>query len=147
MSHKQKYPSHLGAAGKITAPNFLTEFIIMRHAENRNIKLPDRIWDRKKFGHNLQWKYWNGLYFGELKRASELLKKFEVNDILAALKDGPGKVVLSLTNPKLRPLIVRAKELREASEARKETVELTVVEPTTLPSPRYGKKSKLGKLR
>lgn len=147
MSNQQRYPSHLGATRKITATNYLTEFILIRHAESRHIKLPNRIWDKKKFSKDLQWKYWNGLYYGELKRASTLLKKFELNDVLAALKDGPGKVILSLQNQKLRPLVVRAKESREVAEAQRKTTELVTAEPTTLPRSGYGKKSKRGKLR
>jgi hypothetical protein len=147
MSNKQKYPSHLGATRKITASNYLAEYIIIRHAASRNIKLPNRIWDKKRFSKNLQWRYWCGLYYGELKRASGLLEKFELNDILEALKDGPGKVILSLQNTKLKPLIVRAKEIRETIEANKETNELVIAEPTTLPRQSYGQKSKLRKLR
>jgi len=147
MSNKQRYPSHLGSTRKITAPNFLTEFIILRHADNRSIKLPDRIWDKKKFSKSLQWKYWCGLYYGELKRANALLKDFDVNDILDALKEGEGRVILSLSNNKIRRLTKEAKRKRELAEQVKETIELTVVAPTKLPSKPYGKKSKLGKLR
>lgn len=147
MSNKQRYPSHLGATRKITAPNFLTEFILLRHAENRGIKLPNRIWDKAKFSKSLQWKYWNGLYYGEMKRASALLKDFELNDILAALKEGEGKVILSLTNNKIRRLIRDAVNKRELAEQMQEKVELTLQEVTAEPRQQYGKKSKLGKLR
>lgn len=147
MSNKQRYPSHLGATRQITAAHYLTEFMLIRHAENRSIKLPDKIWDKQKFSKSLQWKYWCGLYWGELKRATTLLKTYELNDILKALKEGEGKVILSLTNKKMRRLILDSKNVRELAEKVKEEVDLMVTTPDTLPRQPYGKKSKMGKLR
>ena len=147
MSNKQKYKSHLGATRDITAPNYLAEFMLLRHSTNRSIKLPDRIWDKKKYSKNLQWKYWCGLYYGELKRASALLETYSLNDIIKALNTGEGKVILSLVNKKVRRLISDTKNTRELAEENKEAIELTVVTPDTLPRKPKGKKNKLGKLK
>ena len=146
MSNKKKYKSNLGAQGLITAPNYLVEFVLLRHSKNRGIKLPIQIWN-KKYSKNLQWKYWHSLYFGELKRANTLLKTFELKDILMALDTGKGKVILSLSNINLRPIIKEVKAQRELAEKNKEVVEIKTVSPDTLPRSSYGKKSKLGKLR
>jgi hypothetical protein len=87
------------------------------------------------------------LYFGELKRATKLLETFELKDILTALDTGKGKVILSLSNKNLRPIIKQAQTARELAEKTKETVDIKVTKPDTLPRASYGKKSKLGKLR
>jgi len=147
MSYSKKYKSHLGAQGLITAPNYLAEFILLRHAENRGIKLPSRIWNKTLYSKSLQWKYWYGLYHGEMKRALALLKKFNLNHILKALNTGEGKVILSLQNKKLSRLVKDVTIQEEKNEKYKEKVELNIVEPTTLPRSYTNKKSKLGKLK
>lgn len=143
---KQRYPSHLGATRSIDAQNYLAEFILMRHAAAKGIKLPQRIWD-KKFSKQLQWKYWYGLYNGERGRAIKLLAKFELKDIVKALETNEGKVILSLVNDKVPRLAKQAQAQREFTEKTAEKIELTEVTPNTLPRANKGKKSKLGKLR
>lgn len=147
MSYKQKYPSKLGATRLITAPHFLTEFILLRHAESRQIKLPNRIWDKKKFSQNLQWKYWYGLYNGEHKIACRLLQTFELNDILATLKDGEGRNILSLSNKKLRRLIKETYNTRLIREKHKEENIIIVGNTDVIQAKPSQKKSKMGKLR
>jgi hypothetical protein len=146
MSHKKKYESKLGAKGLITAPNFLAEFILLRHAKSRKNSVPQRIWD-KKFKKDLRWKYWHSLYHGEMTRAAKLLKDFELKDVLTALNTDEGKVILSLSNNKIRRLTKQAQTQRELAEQTKEKVELNVVSGDTLPRRTNTKKSKLGKLR
>jgi len=143
---KQKYPSNLGATRQIDAQNYLAEFILIRHAEAKSIKLPNRIWD-KKYSKMLQWKYWYGLYTAERSRAIKLLKDFETKDIISALNNNEGKVILSFSNDKVRRLVKDAKIKRELAEEVRDKNELTVVTPNTLPRRQLGKKSKLGKLR
>jgi hypothetical protein len=147
MSYSKKYKSHLGAQGLITAPNYLAEFILIRHAENRGIKLPSKIWSKKLYGSSLQWKYWYGLYHGELTRAYRLLKKYKLNYVLKALQTGEGKVILSLQNNKISRLTKEICEQEKKIEQYKERVELNIVKPNTLPRSSRSNKSKLGKLK
>ena len=142
-----RYKSKLGATRLIAPEHYLAEFILLRHAAAKKYHLPDRIWNKARFAHSLEHKYWYGLYWGEHKRATEWLKLFSVNIILDALQTDEGKVILSLTNPKLKRLLPEAQRRHDLKEATREKIDLEVVPTNTVTRTKLGTKSKLGKLK
>lgn len=146
MSYKAKYKSCLGATRLITAPNYLAEQIIHKRASKKGIRLPDAIWN-PKYRKDLRYKYWCNAYMGEVTKAASLLKQFDEDCVIQALKSPECDVILSLQNEKLERKSRELQDKKTLAEKNKETVELNVVSPDTLPRKRLGKKSKLGKLK
>jgi hypothetical protein len=135
----------MGSSRNIDASNFLAEEIILRHAAAKNKDIPNRIWqDRFK---NTKWKYWHGIYWGEKKRASALLKQYDLRDIMSGLKSQEGKVVLSLANEKVPRLTKEAHRKRKIAEAEAEKNVVETISSNTQKRTKFGTKSKLGKLK
>lgn len=148
MSHKKKYKSVLGSSTLINAPNYLAEKIIKKRADKKGVTLPDRIWDRKKYGKSLQYKYWCGAYWGEHKKACEVLKKYDEDCAVQAIQHHECSVILSLHNEKFRRIAQELQDKKELEEKFKEKIDLKIVSADTLPEPKKtSSKSKLGKLR
>jgi len=146
MSYKKKYTSVFGARGLIDAPNYLAEQILLKRANQKDIKLPDGFW-RKQYSHNVMYKYWYSVYPGEVIKAKAILSKYDEDCVIQALNHPECKVILSLHNEKLERIARELQKKKELAEQNKEEVELNIVSPNTLPRKRLGNKSKLGKLK
>jgi hypothetical protein len=135
-----------GAKGLITAPHYLAEKIIKKRIEKKGITIPNRIWD-KKFLKDLEYKYWHGAYFGEYKKACEILKKYDEDCVIKAIDSYECKLVLSLYNQTFERIIKELQKVKAQKESIKEKVENFISFKSELPKKQPGTKSRLSKLK
>lgn len=146
MSYKKKYKSMFGAKGLITAPNYLAEKIVKKRADKKGLRLPNRIWDRK-YSRDLQYKYWHGAYFGEYKKACDVLSRHDEGCVIKAIDSYECEKILSLYNQTFERVISEFEKIKEVKEQNREKIEqLASYKSEVAPKPK-GNKSKIGKLR
>ena len=116
--------------GYITASNFLAETIFDKRNEFFNSgKCPERFWIT---GNKL-----HGAYKGQVIAAAKLLKKFNADSIIKALKSDEAKFIFKLQDKKLEPIIQKF----ENNRIDKELIE-SYNEPEKISKPfRSGKKN------
>lgn len=143
-SEKSCYESRFGG-GWISSAQFLSENMCNRKSRATGSgDLPPKFWEDS---------YWVKQFLLQVKHANELLGKFEMSDILCALRHPDAKKVYSFgLKSVLEPLIKRAQKLRLSQETQVAT-KSNQSEPTpsvdTTQKPRvpFGTKSKLQSLR
>lgn len=91
--------------GYITPANFLAETIFEKRNEFfNNGKCPERFWIT---GNKL-----HGAYKGQVIAASKLLKKYNADSIIKALKSNDAKFIFKLQDKKLEPIIKKFEDNR-----------------------------------
>ncbi len=91
--------------GYITPANFLAEMIFDKRNEFfNNGKCPERFWIT---GNKL-----HGAYKGQVIAASKLLKKYNAESIIKALKSNDAKFIFKLQDKKLEPIIKKLEDSR-----------------------------------
>jgi hypothetical protein len=91
--------------GYITPSNFLAEMIFEKRNEFFNSgKCPERFWIT---GNKL-----HGAYKGQVIAASRLLKKYNADSIIKALKSEDAKFIFKLQDKKLEPIIKKFEDTR-----------------------------------
>ena len=95
-TEKSKYPSRYSPGGWVSAPQYITEFICEKKAQKDHKELPIKFWEIKE---------WRNYYRYQITLANALLKEFEADFIIAALKDNRCWKTYSLRAPMLRGII------------------------------------------
>ena len=91
--------------GYVTPANFLAETIFEKRNEYFNSgKCPERFWTT---GNKL-----HGAYKGQVIAAAKLLKKYNCDSIIKALKSEDGKFILKIQDPRLVPIIEKFEKNR-----------------------------------
>ena len=152
---KETYNSMYGSTRKLSANQYLVEFILKRRAKTKNIVLPDFFW---KHPSN-EYVYWEGAMNFELRKSASLLSIYPMDVIMAVLKSPEGSNILSFVNKRFNTLCAeenRKKKLRKTAKSDTiivDNVDDVEVDPNTKPRKRNqrdtssSKKSKLGKLK
>lgn len=91
--------------GYITPANFLAELIFDKRNEFFNSgKCPERFWTKDNKLH--------GAYKGQVIAASKLLKKYNADSIIKALKSDEAKFIFKLQDDRLKPIIQKFEDSR-----------------------------------
>lgn len=109
--------------GYITPANFIAEMIFEKRNEFFNQgKCPERFWIKDNKLH--------GAYKGQVIAASKLLKKYNADSIIKALKSDDAKFIFKAQDKKLEPIIKKFEDLRVDKELLKSyNVEKEVSKP------------------
>ena len=135
-TEKSGFPSQYGA-GFISPAQYLTEKLCVRIARLQKKDLPDHFWELPE---------WNKLFRRHIVEANKLLKNYEINVILAALKD---KMVWNMTSfcfPPFKKLLEKYKIIT------KTTIKFPVVDNledkvSDSLRPSFGKQTSISKLK
>ena len=91
--------------GYITASNYIAELIFEKRNETFNSgKCPERFWTKDNRLH--------GAYKGQVIAAARLLKKYNADSIIKALKSPEAKYILKIQDKKLIPVIEKFEKNR-----------------------------------
>ena len=105
MSYRSKY---IIEDKKISAAQYLTEFICERIAEFEGKNLYTKFWNSKE---------WQKTYRAQITHANKLLKEFDIRQIIKALKCPRGKKIRSLgAKGMIKPLIEPLNEIKTYDE-------------------------------
>ena len=88
---ESKYTSKYGATRKISASQYLAEFICERQAKREKTTLPLKFWNHPD---------WSKQFLAQITHANALLKEHSCLDIINALKSKRGESIYSLGNKK-----------------------------------------------
>lgn len=106
--NRKIYRSRFGATVLLTAGQYLAESMCNRQARKLGIVLPDKFWGMDQ---------WKSIFFLQLKAANALLRKYDAEAIIAAMRSPRGKNCYSLSATWVVPLIhvEQGKLIREAA--------------------------------
>lgn len=96
MTTNKKYLSKYSNGKSVSAAQYITEIICEHKAIKDRKDLHYRFWTTP---------YWNKFYKDQIASAIKLLKSYDVEDIIGALKDNRGQKIYSLRAPFLKPII------------------------------------------
>lgn len=99
-----KYPSKYSNGKEVTAAQYIVEMICERVAKRNKKDLHYRFWLSPE---------WEKEYKGQIAAANKLLKKYDFNDIIHALKSIDGSKIYSLRAPHLCDIIDKTVAMRE----------------------------------
>jgi hypothetical protein len=142
------YKSRFGADDLITAAQYIAENMCSRMAVKQKTELGVKFWKTEA---------WERKFLLQLRSANALLKLYDPEAIIRALRTAAGKKVYSLAAEWLDPIIQgeqrKLNQEKAVAEARakadpKPSIEPTQPKPTEAPRPAFvEKKNQLSKLR
>jgi hypothetical protein len=100
MTNK-KYLSKYSNGKSVSAAQYITEIICEHKAIKDKKDLHYRFWTTP---------YWSKFYKDQISSAIKLLKCYDVEDVIGALKDSRGQKIYSLRAPFLKPIIEEISE-------------------------------------
>jgi hypothetical protein len=120
----------------ISAAQYITEFICYRKAQSENRDLSIKFWESD---------YWAKYFKNQIPTANKLLKKYDAEAIIKALKHWKAKNIYSLRAPHLIPLIEAEQKIIDSKPPVVESA-LDVVEGN-IPIQRVKENKALNKLK
>jgi hypothetical protein len=99
-----KYPSKYSNGKEVTAAQYIVEMICERIAKKNKKDLHYRFWISPE---------WEKEYKGQIAAAHKLLKKYDFNTIVHALKSTEGSKIYSLRAPHLSDIIDKTALIRK----------------------------------
>ena len=135
-TEKSPYPSRYSPAGWVSGSQYITELICEKKARRENKDLPRKFWEDKD---------WEKYFKYQITLASQLIKKFGEEAVIAALKDNRCWSTYSLRSPFLVPVIEEKK--KEISDNRPEAEYNIKDEEEVTHRSSNNKKSIISKLR
>ena len=136
------YKSLFGSDKPLSEAQFLAEFICKKCADYTHVTLPDKFWTLDNYA------WWQDKIRTENMAAVKLLKKFAIQDIIAALKDKRAYWMQSLLNKKLQIIIKEYEVKRLEEEANRPKEEAPKVDDRFFKVIKpIGKKTKFSRLR
>jgi len=125
--------------GFVTPAQYLTEALCFLVARQRGINLPDRFWESKE---------WAKFFRHQVTLANRLLKKYDIDAILKALKDRRIKNKIRSLGANFMLVPVVEEYQKEINHQKSRPIKQTPKhETTTRPSKKVGKKSIVSKLK
>lgn len=97
----KKYLSKYSNGKAVSAAQYITEIICEHKAVKDKKDLHYRFWTTP---------YWSKFYKDQIASAIQLLKVYDIEDILGALRDARGQKIYSLRAPFLKPIIEEVSE-------------------------------------
>jgi len=125
--------------GFVTPAQYLTEALCFLVARQRGINLPDRFWESEE---------WAKFFRHQVTLANRLLKKYDIDAILKALKDRRIKNKIRSLGANFMLVPVVEEYQKEINYQKSKPIKETPKHKTTIrPSKKVGKKSIVSKLK
>jgi hypothetical protein len=106
----KKYLSKYSNGKTVSAAQYITEIICEHKAIRDKKDLHYRFWTTP---------YWSKFYKDQIASSIKLLKSYDAEDIIGALRDARGQKIYSLRAPFLKPII---EEISEANKKKNKTL-------------------------